>query len=48
MLELEPNNAVAYINKGNALEELGKYDLALEAYDKAIELNPNDYVAQKK
>ncbi len=34
---------------GNALQSLGQYDFALEQFDKALEINPNDLVsAQKK
>ena len=34
--------AQAYFNKGVSLNHLGKYNLAIENYDLAIELNPND------
>jgi hypothetical protein len=30
---LDPEYKNGYYNKGNALEELGKYELAIEAYD---------------
>lgn len=29
-------------NKGYALHNIGRYDQAIECYDKAIELDPND------
>ena len=32
----------AWYNKGVALNDLGKYDEAIKAYDRAIELNPED------
>ena len=31
-----------FYNKGNALANLGRYDEAIEAYDKALELNPDN------
>ncbi len=33
--------ARVWLNKGVALDDLGKYDEAIEAYDEAIRLNPN-------
>ncbi|PGA76452.1 tetratricopeptide repeat protein [Bacillus pseudomycoides] len=35
--------AKAYRNKGIALDSLEKFDLAIECYDKALEIDPNDY-----
>ena len=32
-------------NKGNALNNLNKYDEAIKAYDKAIEINPQNSMA---
>jgi Flp pilus assembly protein TadD len=32
----------SWIKKGTALANLGSYDEALQAYDKALELNPDD------
>ena len=40
VIELKPDYAEAYYNRGNALEELGRLAEALENYDKAIELKP--------
>ena len=37
-----------WIAKGNAIADLGKYDEAIKAYDKLIELNPNDSGAWNK
>ena len=31
------------MNRGNSLDQLGKYDAAIESYDRAIKLNPDDY-----
>lgn len=42
VIELNPNDANAYLNRGNAYGNLGQYDQAIKNYDKAIELNPND------
>jgi tetratricopeptide (TPR) repeat protein len=41
ILILDPNNAVAWNAKGDALDGLKKYQEALDAYDKAISINPN-------
>ncbi len=38
----------AWIAKGNAIADLDKYDKAIKAYDKLIELNPNDSGAWNK
>jgi tetratricopeptide (TPR) repeat protein len=40
-IEINPNYANAYNNRGNLYSELQKYDLALSDYSKAIEINPN-------
>lgn len=32
-------------NKGCILTKLGKYQEAIESYDKALEINPNDFDA---
>jgi tetratricopeptide (TPR) repeat protein len=39
-IELDPQSAAAWDNKGQALYEQGKYDEALQALDEAIELDP--------
>src|SRR5262249_44734801 len=41
-LQLEPNYAFAWSNKGYVLKNQGKYGEALACYDKAIELDPED------
>jgi Flp pilus assembly protein TadD len=41
VLKIDPNNAVAWNNLGNALRELNRYPEATEAYKKAIDLSPN-------
>ncbi|MEI8348875.1 MAG: serine/threonine-protein kinase [Candidatus Omnitrophota bacterium] len=41
-LEINQENATAWMNKGNALTSLSKYQEAIACYDKAIEINPND------
>ena len=43
-ITIEPNNAQAHNNKGNALRELGKLGEAIEAFNKAISIKP-DYAA---
>ncbi|MBT5412637.1 MAG: tetratricopeptide repeat protein, partial [Cellvibrionales bacterium] len=42
-LSIEPDDADAYNNMGNALKEQGKLEEAIEAYNKAISIKP-DYV----
>ena len=41
-IELDPNDAHAYGNRGNFYRDLGQHQRAIEDYDKAIELDPND------
>ena len=40
-IEIEPDHASAWYNKGVALSKLGRYDEELKAYDKAIEIKPD-------
>lgn len=40
-IELNPNDAEAYNNRGCAYDDKGEFDKAIKDYDKAIELNPN-------
>ena len=39
-IELDPNNAAAYYNRGNANTDLERYEDAIKDYNKAIELDP--------
>lgn len=41
-IELNPNYAEAYNNRGVAYYDKGEFNKAIEDYNKAIELNPND------
>jgi tetratricopeptide (TPR) repeat protein len=41
VIELNPDNANAYNNKGSSLMNLGKKEEAIECYSKSIEINPN-------
>jgi len=41
VLEINPQFALAWLNKGWALGALGRYTEALECYDEAIEIDPN-------
>jgi len=38
---LDPNDSTAYNNIGVLLSKIKKHDIAIQNYDKAIELNPN-------
>lgn len=44
-IERYPENADAYIGRGNVYDDLGYAEEAIRDYDKAIELNPNSAVA---
>ena len=39
---MNPNYSLAYNNKGDALLKLNKIEDAIQCFDKAIELNPNN------
>ena len=41
-IELNPNNAFAYLHRGSAWLKKGEFNKATEDYAKAIKLNPND------
>ena len=42
MVNLEPENAVAYCNRAYIFSQLGQDEKAIEDYSRAIELDPND------
>ena len=44
-IEIDPNIARFYGNRGNALKELKQLDAAVASYDKAIAINPDDMEA---
>ena len=39
---------MAWYNKGNSLDDLGKYDEAIKAYDEAIKLDPRCWAWSNK
>ena len=41
-IELNPDDAGTYGNRGNTDQVLGNYEDAIADYDKVIELRPND------
>jgi len=45
MPELDPKDAVAWHNRGLALDELGRYEEAIRCYDTALGINPEDAIA---
>jgi Tfp pilus assembly protein PilF len=46
VIEKEPEKvSIAYTNLGSAYQKTGQYDKAMENYDKAITLDPHDYLA---
>ena len=44
-IQLEPNESAYYENFGSALQALNHYDVAIDAYDVAISLNPHAFQA---
>ena len=42
VLQIEPNNTAALVNKGLASSDLNRYDEAIQYYDKALHIEPND------
>jgi Flp pilus assembly protein TadD len=40
-IQLDPNFAIAYYNRGSSYQVLGQYEHANQDYDRAIQLNPN-------
>ena len=44
-IQLKPDHAMAYYNRGLAKYHLGQYLAAISDYDKAIQLEPNDAIA---
>jgi tetratricopeptide (TPR) repeat protein len=40
VLQLEPNNSVAYFNRGSTYDSLGMHDAAIADFSKALELDP--------
>lgn len=44
-LKIEPNDAIEYVNKGNAVKSLDDMDEAMIHYDMALEINPNESTA---
>ena len=47
VVEIFPNDVNAYNRLGKALTELGQYDEAMEAYNKALEVDRNNSIARK-
>ncbi len=41
----EPNNAIVYFNIGTVLNDMGNFEEAVKAYERAIELNPEYFDA---
>lgn len=39
-IKIAPDDAEAWLKKGNALADLGRHEEALEAYDQAIKIDP--------
>ncbi|HZK71138.1 MAG TPA: tetratricopeptide repeat protein [Clostridia bacterium] len=41
-MEINPQDADAWFGKGNALENMGKYEEATKTYRKAMEIEPHN------
>ena len=39
-VQVQPDNAVAWMNRGMSLEMLQRYEDSLNSFDKAVEINP--------
>ena len=46
-LEIDPNDAIFWNNKGYALNGLKRYDEALAVFDRALEIDPDEALAWK-
>lgn len=46
-VRIEPDNGTNHFNLGSALRHLGRLEEAGDSFDRAIELNPDDYQAYK-
>ena len=47
-IRLNPENATAYLNRGDAYNETGDYDKAIADYDEAIQLDSEDAIAYQQ
>ncbi len=45
MLRLEPRLTLALVNRGAALERLGRHDEAMASYSRALQIDPDDCAA---
>jgi tetratricopeptide (TPR) repeat protein len=43
-IEINPNYAMAWSEKGLSLHNLGNNEEAIECFDKSLELNPNELI----
>merc|ERR1719263_104795 len=44
-IQLKPDYAMAFNNRGKVLAKINRFEDALQSYDKAIQLNPDDAMA---
>jgi tetratricopeptide (TPR) repeat protein len=44
-LEINPRDAVVWLNKGAMLSDLGRADKAIACFDRALKINPRDEAA---
>jgi tetratricopeptide (TPR) repeat protein len=43
-LEIDPNDTYTWYEKGNVLTKLGKYEAAIDAYEKLIKIDPGGWL----
>jgi len=47
VLQIKPDSAGAWHNKGLIYERMGHYDKAITAYDSALRIHPDDKLVQE-
>ncbi len=45
-IELDQNNAWYWVNKGDTLQKLGKFEEAIESYEESLQIDPSNQTAK--